>query len=96
MTLKEKRCINENKSTNMDQDEICIKRFLFCAFTKLTTRRRNVEGIGVDRDAFASDVNKFLLMTPAQLSLYEAGTNVTDLEKKAELMIKKIFEKYNL
>lgn len=96
MTLKEKRHINENKSKDMSQDEMCTKRFMFCAFNKLMARHRNVTFVGVDREAFATDVYNFLSMKPDELALYENGINETDLEKKGELIIKKIFAEYNL
>ncbi len=101
MTSKEKENINENKSTeikptDMSQDELCLKKFLYDAFIELTARQRNKTKVGVDRKAFASDVYKFLIMPPQEMSLYELGVNEKDMKIRGERVIKKIFAKYNL
>ena len=96
MTSKEKENTVILKPTEMSPDEMCTKRFMFCAFNKLMARHRNVTYVQIDRDKFADDVCKFLKMKPNELSLYEANIKDSDLEIRGEKIIKKIFSKYNL
>ena len=95
MASQEKRQFDENDLI-MSPEEICAKSQLICTYTKLMSRRRNMKKGDINRRKYANDINKILLLPLKELKALEARIDLSDKEKRNEILIQHMFVEYNL